>query len=506
MKTLNKKELVLNQSDNQHLVTSNIKVTIGSLVILSLLTLAGCSLVPAYEKPDIETPIAFKEAPNKVITGEESSKWKTAQPAEDFPRGEWWKVFEDENLNALEIQAIQVNQDLKAAAARLAKARAVQKSVKSEQYPQIGAGFGATRQRVSPDSLALPSGSQASPNTLYRAGVGLSYEVDLFGRVSASVQAASADAQRSEALFRSVLLALQADVAQHYFQLREFDKSLAIYKNAVELRKQSFKFVKRRYDEGDVSEVDLARAKTELAVAQSEAIGIERNRAITEHALAILLGKTPAQFTYKPSPLTRVTLNIPAGLPSTLLERRPDIAAAERAMAAANSRIGVAKSAFFPSLNLTGGLGYESNELSNLFNWSSRTFLLGPLVGTALNLPIFDGDRRKSEVNRAEANYDEQVATYRQTVLNAFKEVEDQLSTLRLLSYQSKAQDEAVRSAERAAEITQYQYHEGSISYFYVIDADRSVLQQQRISSQLDGEKARNTVNLIRALGGGWDE
>lgn len=479
-------------------------VRIGSALLAALLVLAGCSVAPTYERPSVDTPAAFKEAAPAAKTGENGSQWKTAQPAEDIARGQWWTIFGDDKLNALEDTAQQANQDLKAAAARLGQARALTRDARASYLPEVDAGVGATRQRTSPASQGLPADANTQPFTLYRAQVNVSYEVDLFGRVASTVDAATADAQRSEALFHSVLLALQADVAQQYFQVRELDAAAELYRGTVDLRQESLRLVQRRFDEGDISEVDVARARAELASAQSEALGIARQRATAEHALAILLGRTPAEFSLPPQPLTRLKVSVPPGLPSTLLERRPDIAAAERAMAAANARVGVAKSAFFPSLNLTGGLGYESAQLGDLFNWSSRTFLLGPLVGTALTMPLFDGGRRQAGVDRARASYEEQVATYRGTVLNAFREVEDNLANLRILDDQNRAQDEAVAASARAAKLSHTQYREGEVSFFSVIDADRTVLQTQRASVTLDGERARSTVNLIRALGGGW--
>lgn len=481
----------------------NIHINISALLGASLI-LAGCSVTPTYEPPAIDTSHGYKEAQSTMDSG--YGLWKTAQPAENAARGEWWKIFSDAKLDALETDALNANQDLKAAAARLDQSRALNRNARADLFPQVDAGFGATRQRQSPASQGLASDAQTSPATLYRAQLGISYEVDLFGRVSASVNAAHADAERSVALYRSVMLALQGDVAQQYFQLRELDATQELYRGAVDLRAESLKLVQRRFDEGDIDEVDLARARTELAAARSESVGITRSRVNAEHALAVLLGKAPAEFSFEPQPLTRIFINVPPGLPSGLLERRPDIAAAERAMAAANARIGVARSAYFPRLDLTGGLGYESSQLGDLFNWSSRTFLLGPLIGTALSLPIFDGGRRSAGVEGARAGYEEQVANYRQTVLNAFREVEDNLAGLRLLSDQTRAQDQAVDAAERAAKLSHVQYQEGSVSYFSVIDADRTVLQQQRAAVKIDGERARSTVNLIRALGGGWHD
>ncbi|THF66927.1 efflux transporter outer membrane subunit [Pseudothauera nasutitermitis] len=474
------------------------------LLLATLLTLAGCSLAPVYERPQVATPAAFKEA-DPAQGAAAAARWKTATPAEERHRGEWWRLFGDETLNALEAEALAANQDLKAAAARLAQARALEGSARSERVPQVDAGFGPTRQRPSPASQGLDEDASVSPNTLWRVQAGISYEVDLFGRVASTVEAASADTQQYEALLRSVQLALQADVAQAYFLLRELDAEQALFRATVALRGEALKLVQRRFEAGDIGELDVARARTELASAQSEAHGVARRRAVAEHALAILLGKPPSEFAFAARPLDRVAVHVPAGLPSALLERRPDIAAAERAMAAANARIGAARAAFFPRLTLTGALGYESAELGDLFQWSSRTFLLGPLAGAMLSLPIFDGGRRQAALDRSRAAYEEDVARYRQTVLGAFREVEDGLASLRILGNQTQAQDEAVAAAERAARLSQLQYREGAASYFEVIDADRSVLQQRRVSVQLDGERARSTVALIRALGGGWD-
>ncbi|MFH1812600.1 MAG: efflux transporter outer membrane subunit [Pseudomonadota bacterium] len=470
-----------------------------ALLLASLLLLAGCSVVQPYERPTVDTPAAFKEA----AVG--NADWKPAQPSEQSARGEWWTVFGDDTLNTLQAQALAANQDLKAAAARLAQSRALLKDARSLRAPQVSAGFGPTRQRASPASRGLPDDGDASSLTLWRAQATVGYEVDLFGRVAAGVDAASATAQQREALFRSVQLALQADVAQGYFLLRELDAEQALYAGTVQLRSDALRLVQRRFDEGDISELDLARAKTELASAQSESFGVARRRANAEHALALLLGRAPADFSLPPSPLQQVSIQVPAGLPSALLERRPDIAAAERAMAAANARVGVAQTAWFPRLNLTGALGYESSDLGNLFQWSSRSFLLGPLVGTMLSLPVFDGGAREAGLERARAAWEEDVANYRQTVLNAFREVEDNLAGLRILADQTRTQDEAVRAATRAAQLSQIQYREGSVSFLDVIDADRSVLLQRRVASQLEGERARAAVGLIRALGGGWD-
>jgi multidrug efflux system outer membrane protein len=470
----------------------------------ALLVVAGCSLAPTYEKPDVNAPSAYKETP--TLSPSEAGTWKTAQPSEEMMRGEWWTLFDDATLNDLERQAQEANQNLKAAAARVKEARAINQTARAGLFPTLDAGFGPTREKFSPASQFLPPNANVPAQTLWRAQASVSYEVDLFGRVSNTVQAANADTQQSEALFRSVQLALQADVAQNYFELRERDAELDVYTRTVTLREEALKLAERRFAEGDISELDVARAKSELATARSDAMTVQRLRAASEHSLAVLLGKTPAEFSMAANPLKPVTVHVPPGLPSSLLERRPDIAAAERSMAAANARIGVAKAAFFPSLTLTGSGGFESATLGDLFNWSSRTFLLGPFAGTMLNLPIFDGGRRKGNLANARAIYEEDVANYRQQVLVAFREVEDNLSDLRILETQTATQADAVNASVRAAQLSRRQYTEGAVNYLDVIDADRTVLQSQRAAVQLAGAQAVSTVNLVRALGGGWGD
>ena len=484
----------------------------GRLALSGLLValLAACSVEPTYKRPDVDTPSAFKEAPAASATSAASAPdagtWKQAQPADDAHRGEWWTIFGDAQLNALEEQAIAANQDLKAAAARVQQARAVTQAAKSDWFPKLDAGFGPTRERASAASQFQPDSAGGTTGTIWRAQVGASYEADLFGRVSSNVNASRADEQQSEALFRSVQLSLQADVAQNYFQLRELDTDQDLYRRTVSLREDTLKLVERRFKEGDISELDLARARNELASARADAVGVARQRAASEHSLAILLGKPPADFSFAEAPLVPVSVRVPAGLPSALLERRPDISAAERAMIAANARVGLAKSAFFPKLDITGAAGFESATLGDLFMWSSRAFILGPFAGTALTLPLFDGGRRKANLAQARSKYDEDVAQYRQQVLVAFREVEDNLADLRLLDDQMREQNTAVDASQRAAHLSRTQYTEGAVSYLDVIDGERQVLLSQLQASHLSGTQAVATVNLIRALGGGWGD
>jgi multidrug efflux system outer membrane protein len=478
-------------------------------LLASMLILAGCSVMPTYEMPAAPTTPAFKEAPaswrEASIKASDGTVWKAARPSDELSRGEWWTVFDDPVLNGLQKDALVANQSLAAAVARVKEARALSQTARAGLFPTVDVGVGASRQRLSAASRGLPDGTSVASQTIYRAQAGFSYEVDLFGRVASSVEAAQAELQRGEALLRSVQLALQADVAQNYFALRQLDAEAEVFRNAVALRVQALGLMERRFKEGDVGALDVSRAKSELATARSDAMSVQRMRAASEHSLAVLLGKAPAEFALPEAPLQQVAVRIPAGLPSALLERRPDIAAAERAMAASNARIGIAKSAFFPSLTLTGALGFESGSLGNLFNWSSRSFLLGPLAGTALSLPIFDGGRRQGELEGALAQHEAQVALYRQQVLTAFREVEDSLVDLRVLEEQVETQADGARSAANAAQLSRRQYTEGAVNYLEVIDAERAVLQSRRAEVQLAGLQAVAAVNLIRALGGGWD-
>jgi multidrug efflux system outer membrane protein len=465
-----------------------------------VLVLAGCSLAPELKQPELDVPARYKELP-----AEERGSWKPAQPAEDQPRGQWWKAFNDPVLDQLEDDAIAANQDLQAAAARVAQARALVGVAKADRIPQVNAGFGPSRVQPTGVSLGLPPGEFVDPYTAWRALVTVSYEVDLFGRVSDTINASRSDYDANVATFRSVTLALQADVAQTYFALRATDDELRILRETVQWRDESVRLLQRRFDLGDISELDLARAKTEASNARTEAIGLERRRGELEHALAVLVGKPPAALRIEPAPLANELPAIPAGLPSELLERRPDIAAASRQMAAANSRIGVAKSAFFPVLRLTAAGGFESADLADLFNWSSRTWLLGPLIGTILTAPIIDGGRNRANLERAEAGLQESIAVYRQQVLVAFADVENSLIALRTLDGQAGSTRDSLASATRAARIAQVRYDAGATSYLDVIEAQRTLLTVQRLDTQIRGSRANSTVALIRALGGGWD-
>jgi multidrug efflux system outer membrane protein len=352
----------------------------------------------------------------------------------------------------------------------------------------------------------LPPDADTSARTLWRAQAGASYEVDLFGKVANAVNASQADAEQSQALYRSLLLAIQADVAQNHFGIRALDAELALLDDTVKLRESALQLVDRRFRAGETSELDVSRTRTELSITRSEALALGKRRAELEHALAVLVGKAPSELSLERAPLSFEPIAIPAGLPSALLERRPDIAAAERAMAAANARIGVARAAAFPSLSLTGAFGFESADIGDLFKWSSRTWMLGPLAGTVLSMPLFDGGRNKALEAAAQGRYDEVVANYQQSVLVAFREVEDSLSGLRTLAEQAREQALAVTAAQRSAQLSNTRYRNGFVNQLEVIDAERTVLSTQRAATQVERDRALATVGLIRSLGGGWGD
>jgi multidrug efflux system outer membrane protein len=470
--------------------------------LLAALLLAACSTTPELKAPALPVPAAFKESQQPMLAAD-GTRWKLAQPAEAQPRGQWWLAFHDPELSALIDQASAANASLTVAAARVKQARALAGLAESDRSIQVGAGIGAQRSRASALSLGLPDGTAVAPGAAYQARLTASYEVDLFGRVGAGVSAAQADASASEATYKSVLLALQADVAQTYFRIRATDAELATLNDSVDLRVQSVKVNQSRFDNGDIGEFDLVRAKAELAAARAEAIGLQRQRVQLEHALAVLLGKPAAAFATGANPLLETTLlpSIPAGLPSKLLERRPDVTAAQRAMVASNARIGLARSAMFPALSLSAVGGGESDALSNVLKWSSRSWLLGALM----SMPIIDGGRNKANIARSEAVLEESVAAYRQNVLVAFAEVEDNLAGLRILAGQSEQVEAGVVLARRSADLAQKLYQAGRSSYLDLLDAQRNLAGVERNAAQLRGNQAVTTVALIRSLGGGWE-
>jgi len=448
--------------------------------------LAGCAVGPNYQRAEVPTPPAFAEA----------GPWKQAAPADELAKGDWWTVFNDAPLNDLEGKATQSNQQLQAAIARVDQARSISRVARSELFPTVTTDPAGEELRNSPNATQTLPGQSSD----VRVPVDLTYEVDAWGRVRRTVEAAQAGVQASVADEETVRLTLHAEVAQNYFTLRATDSELAILTSAIDLRQQELDLIRARYQAGSSSDLDVSRAETELTDAKAELATVRERRAELEHALAVLEGAAAESFHIAASPLGGVPPAIPQGVPSDLLERRPDVASAERTMAATNAQIGVAKAAFFPVIQLTGAAGFESADLGSLFDWSSRVWSIGPSV----SLPIFDGGKNTANLNRSEAAYDEAVANYRQQVLTSFAEVENGLSSLRNLSDQAAAEQSSVDSSQRAYKLSDLRYKTGTDTYLDVIDAERSALQSQRAAAQTLGQRYVSSVLLVKALGGGW--
>jgi multidrug efflux system outer membrane protein len=458
------------------------------LPLVAALVLAGCANVQTVE------PVAAPAAP--AAFKELDGRWTQAQPAEAQARGEWWKTFGDPVLDELVVRADRNSTSVQLAAARLNQARALLRAADADRLPQVAVGAGANR-----SNTAIPG--TTIPTTLLTAGASVAWEADVFGRLAKASQAAALDAQASEALLQSTRLLVQSDVAGAYFALRALDSERALVRQTVDAYRDTLRLTERRYQAGDVAELDLARVQTEVASTQSQALALDRQRAEVEHALAVLLGEVPSQFGLKAvgdAEWGGLLPIVPPGVPSTVLTRRPDVAAAQSSMLAAQKRVGVAQAAYFPDLSLTANGGFASSELGDLFKWSARSWGIGAL----LSLPVFDGGRREAGVKGANAQWDAAAAGYREQVLVAFRDVEDQLSALRLLTDQASAQKQAVDAASRATVLSTSRYRNGYVSQLELLDARRSELANRRQALQVRAAQYQATVGLIRALGGGW--
>ncbi|HET9653027.1 MAG TPA: efflux transporter outer membrane subunit [Usitatibacter sp.] len=450
------------------------------------LVLAGCAAPPPIDASLLPaTPPSFKEdAPRfKVVT---------AQPQPD-----WWRAFADATLDDLVARAERSNATIQVAAARLAQSRALLLQARAQQLPDVGLSAGAQRA----DGLGTAARPPGLPQTLYTFGANASYEADLFGRLALATKAASLDAAASEALLRNARLVIQADVAQAYLQLRAIDEERQLVRGTVEAYRGTLDLTQRRYRAGDVSELDVARAGAQVASTESDALALDRTRATLEHAIAVLVGETASTFSIAQRPWSSALPSIPAGVPATVLARRPDVQAAQATLAAAQSRVGVAKAAWLPDIALTASGGVASSEISELFRYSARSWGIGAL----LSLPIFDGGRRQAAIDVRSGQMDEAIAQYRQQVLVALQDVEDELAALRLLAEQAEAQQRAVTAAARATTLSGIRYRDGIVSQLDLLDAQRSELANRRQALQVRSAQYQATVGLIRALGGGWE-
>ena len=457
----------------------------SAIVLVSLLLAACATSLPEIgeDKLPAEPPTEFK------------GKFTLATPAEAQPRGEWWKAFNDPMLNELVERANQGNSSVRVAAARLAQARALVRSTNADRSPQVGLGAGARR------AQGIVGGDAGPARNLFTVGADFSYEVDLFGRLSHATQAAKLDAQAQEGLLQSARLLVQAGVAQTYLALRALDSERDLVRTTLNTYRETLALTERRWRAGDVAELDVARASTEVSATESEYLALERRRAELESALAVLVGEAPSKFSLPDAEWRTALPAIPAGVPSTVLTRRPDVSAAQYTMLAAQSRVGVAKAAWFPNVALTGFGGYASTDIDDLLQWSSRAWLIGALV----SLPLIDGGRRKAGIESTSAQLDGAVAQYREQVLVAFKDVEDQLAALRLLSEQAEAQARAVSSASRTTSLSGARYRAGYVSQLELLDAQRSELRNRRQALQVRSDRFQSTVALVRALGGSWE-
>ena len=467
-----------------------------ALIVVSVsAALFGCKVGPNYVRPPVETPAAYKEA----------QSWKQAQPQDELPRGSWWEVFHDAQLNSLEAQVAISNQTIKAAEAQVREARALTEVARAALFPIVTANASATRAgggRGGTGSSGASGGGQvARVGNSYNIALDANWEIDLWGGLRRSLEASEASTQASAADLESAKLSAQALLAEDYFLVRVQDAQIRLLNDTAAAYEKSLQLTQNQYAVGVVGRADVAQAETQLKSTQAQAIDAGILRAQLEHAIAVLIGKPPAEFVLAVEREPTEFVAIPAAVPSELLERRPDIAAAERRAAAANAQIGVAEAAFFPALTLSATGGFQSSVLSQLFSLPSRYWSIGPAVAQA----VFDAGLRRAQTEQAIATYDQNVANYRQTVLTAFQEVEDNLAALRILEQEAAVQDEAVKAARESLAITSNQYRAGTVNYLAVVVVQAVALNNERTALTILSQRLAASVALIKALGGGWD-
>jgi NodT family efflux transporter outer membrane factor (OMF) lipoprotein len=464
---------------------------LGTVLGIAVLEFAGCTVGPKYHPPVAQAPAAYKEL----------GDWKPAQPNDQNLGGLWWTIFQDPQLNALEDQVNISNQNLKAAEAQFRQARATLRYYRADYYPTVTYGPSATRERI---SAHRPPPTSIFDGITYNDFVlpfSVSYQADVWGRIRKNVESYREQAQASAADLATVNLSMHADLAVDYFQARSLDAEEQLLNSTVKQYEQALELNENRFKGGIASEVEVEQARTQLETTQAQAIDVGVLRAQYEHAVAILIGKPPAEFTLPPLPLAAPPPHVPVSLPSELLERRPDIAAAERLVASANAQIGVAKSAYYPLVNLGGSGGFESSAITTLLNGPSALWSFGlSAVGT-----VFDVGRRRALNDQAWAAYDYQVAAYRESVLAGFQQVEDNLAAVRILENEANVQNEAVAAAQRSLDLSVTRYKGGVTSYLEVITAQSAALADEVTAVNILGRRMANTVLLIQALGGGWD-
>jgi NodT family efflux transporter outer membrane factor (OMF) lipoprotein len=469
---------------------------VTSVAFLTLIALAGCAVGPNYHRPSAPVPQRFKEAEG----------WKPAEPREAASGTDWWSVYGDAKLDELEKQIDVSNQTLKASEAAWRQAVALVSQARAGLFPTMGVtatgtrsgGPGASAKNVGAGAAAA---AQSRPKNQFELAGTASWDIDIWGKIRRTIESDVANAQASEADLAAARLSAQATLANDYIQLRVADEQQQLLDQTVEAYKRSLQITENQYKVGVVAKADVITAQTQLQGAESQQIAVGVTRATLEHAIAVLIGKPPADFALPPATLGTTVPVVPAGVPSALLERRPDIAEAERKMAAANAQIGIAVSAYFPDLTLNGSYGYASTVVAGLLGAPNNLWSFG---GSATDT-LLDFGARPAQVRQARAAYDAAVANYRQTVLTAFQQIEDQLSTLRILEQQFQVQEQTVKSANLAVQLTLNQYRAGTVAYTSVVTAQTVALGDAQTLLTIRQNRLTASVTLIQALGGGWD-
>jgi NodT family efflux transporter outer membrane factor (OMF) lipoprotein len=461
-----------------------------ALSLAIAVVLGGCSLAPAYKTPATPQALAYREV----------GPWVTAQPSDHLPRGKWWQLYGDDQLSQLQTELLANNTDLAAALAHYEQAQAYSAEARSELFPQVGVGASAQRERQSDTAPPLRNPAAPADYNAYTVGVQASYEVDLWGRVRNTVEAGRDNALAAQADLASVQLSLQAQLADAYMQLRGYDQQIELLQETIEAYQKALKLTQTLHAGGIVSGLDVSRAQTQLSDARSQWSQTLAQRALMQDQIAVLVGENASTFSLPAQTAAIPVPVIPIGVPSSLLQRRPDVAAAERRVAASNAGIGIARAAWFPSLTLNAQGGFQSTGWANLLTAPNRFWSLGP----QLAYDLFDGGYRKATIAAARAKTDEAGAKYRGVVLGAFQQVQDNLALLDNLGTASVNQKDASDAAQHALDLSMTQYKHGAVSYLDVVQAQTVALQEQRGLLQLDTQRLRASVQLIRAMGGGW--
>jgi NodT family efflux transporter outer membrane factor (OMF) lipoprotein len=455
----------------------------------SLVFVSACSVGPDYQRPPVTTPASYKEADSAA----------TAQSIDDVIKTKWWEMFADPELNGLEEQVDLSNQNVAQAEARYQQARALVVSAQAAYYPTVTLGVGVTREQNSPTES--PGPPKATPQfTEHTLPIDMSWEIDVWGRIRRSVESGEANAQASAADLAAAKLSAQAQLAQAYFLLRTVDAQKQLLDATVAAYLKSLELTTNRYNSGVVSRGDVLQAETQLKTTQAQSIDTGVQRAQLENAIALLIGKAPADLSIAVAPLKTTPPELPAGVPEDILTRRPDVAAAERLMASANAQIGVAVAAYYPNVSVNTTGGFESTSAAKWFSWMGRLWS----AGLSMTETLFDGGLRGAQVDQARAAYDASVASYRQSVLNGYQEVENNLAAQRILRDEANVQDTAVKAAEQSLAVTMNQYQAGIVSYLNVIVAQAIALSNQNTAVNILGRRLNASVLLVQALGGGW--